>query len=200
MNTVQISQIIEDTGEKSRTIQNWSDLGILRAEPSTDRRGRGTHRIYSAGPFYGERMWALFASALYRLRMPLRDMKELVDAMRDVAAMDHSELTDHGLFPFYEVIGYGDQWLVHIAIKDEDDPDRGRGIHFTKAEWLVRGGEKARQLNDFLSRNPVTVTLNLFEVFKVLREDATGLVAPEMERVGPSKIEELLQELRAANA
>ena len=73
---------MDDTGEKPRTIQHWSDLGILRAESGTDKQGRGTHREYRADPLYGERTWALLASTYAKLRLPLADIRRLIYADR----------------------------------------------------------------------------------------------------------------------
>jgi hypothetical protein len=82
MKTVTLSTLVADTGETPRTLNSWSDFGILLGERSTERRGRGTRRRYSAEPMYGERKWALLASALAKLRLPLAEIKYLTYGMR----------------------------------------------------------------------------------------------------------------------
>ncbi len=82
MNTVGISVLMADTGEKARALQHWSDIGILRAEPDTDKKGRGRYREYVAEPYFGERKWALVASALNELRIPLGEIRSIVDNLR----------------------------------------------------------------------------------------------------------------------
>jgi len=78
MATVSIRTLVEDTGETVRSLQNWCDLGLLAAEPSTEKKGRGYHRIFKED----ERKWALVASALNRLRVPLGDIAKYLTFLR----------------------------------------------------------------------------------------------------------------------
>src|SRR5690349_17764435 len=89
---VQIGVLVGDTGEKPRTIQHWSDLGILRPQPVSDKRGRGNYRTYRAEPYYGERTYALLASAYAERRLPLGDIRHLIYAER--LMLDPVELLD----------------------------------------------------------------------------------------------------------
>jgi DNA-binding transcriptional MerR regulator len=79
---VNIGVLAADTGEAARTLQHWSDLGILRPRATTDKRGRGYYREFVASPFHGERVWALVASALAKLRVPLGDIRRVMDFLR----------------------------------------------------------------------------------------------------------------------
>lgn len=81
--TCTIGDLIFDTGEKARAIQHWSDLGILRPESETDKRGRGIARAYRVEPLFGERKYALIASAMNEWRLPLADVKHIVNLLRD---------------------------------------------------------------------------------------------------------------------
>ncbi|WP_131196873.1 hypothetical protein [Lichenihabitans psoromatis] len=90
--TVGLSVLVKDTGESARTLQHWSDLGILKPVTSTHKQGRGYHREFPAAPpWHGERTWALFASHLNRIRIPLGDIKLIIDSLRpfttDTAAL-----------------------------------------------------------------------------------------------------------------
>jgi hypothetical protein len=77
--------LAQDTGESPRTLQHWSDLGILQPLAETHKKGRGYHREFPApAPYYGERTWALIASAMNEIRIPLGDIKRFVDALRPV--------------------------------------------------------------------------------------------------------------------
>lgn len=76
--TVSIRTLAEDTGETVRSLQNWCDLGVLAAEPSTEKKGRGYHRIFKDD----ERKWALVASSLNRLRVPLGDIGRYLAFLR----------------------------------------------------------------------------------------------------------------------
>ena len=82
METVTLSTLVADTGETPRTLNHWTDIGILRPQQTTDRKGRGNRRFYAAEPLYGERKYALLASAMNRLRLPLIDIKMLIYADR----------------------------------------------------------------------------------------------------------------------
>jgi hypothetical protein len=73
-----------DTGESVRTLQYWTDIGLLRSIPTTVRRGRGLHRIFRADPpFHGERTWALIASEMNKWRLPIGMVKQIIDRMRE---------------------------------------------------------------------------------------------------------------------
>lgn len=81
--TVNVSALAQETGETVRTIQHWSDLGILRPDIATRNQGRGRHRQFDAcRPFFGERSWALIAHHLSTIGIPLGDMKIFIDSLR----------------------------------------------------------------------------------------------------------------------
>lgn len=80
--TVGVGVLAADTGESVRTLQHWSDLGILQPLEATHKQGRGYHREFPAGLPHGERTWALIASALNRIRIPLADIKRTVSNLR----------------------------------------------------------------------------------------------------------------------
>jgi hypothetical protein len=42
-----LADLTKFTGAKRRTIQHWSEVGVLLALPSTDRGGTGVHRRFS---------------------------------------------------------------------------------------------------------------------------------------------------------
>ncbi|WP_156964662.1 MerR family transcriptional regulator [Methylocapsa aurea] len=82
---VGIGDLVEDTGESVRTLQFWCDMGILRPNPVTRRKGRGHFREFPASaPMYGERTWALLASALKKTHIPFADIKDFIDWFRGV--------------------------------------------------------------------------------------------------------------------
>ena len=95
MNTVTLSTLVADTGETPRVINHWTDIGILRSQHGSERRGRGNRRFYAAEPFYGERKYALLASAMNRLRLPLVDIKMLIYGDRlnydPIETLDYAE-------------------------------------------------------------------------------------------------------------
>jgi hypothetical protein len=65
-------ELAEEAGVSIRTIQFWTDAGVLRVIRSTHRKGRGNHRLYNAEPpLFGERACALIAAELHRLRIPI---------------------------------------------------------------------------------------------------------------------------------
>jgi hypothetical protein len=55
-----LSDLAEISGAKRRTVQLWAEGGALRAEPGSDRMGRGTHREF-------QQIEAVIAAILARL-------------------------------------------------------------------------------------------------------------------------------------
>lgn len=80
--TCTLAALVADTGETPRALNHWTDIGILRAERTSDRKGRGNRRVYPDC----ERKYALVASAINRLRLPLADVKVMIDQLRDASA------------------------------------------------------------------------------------------------------------------
>ena len=75
--------LAEEAGVPVRTIQFWTDAGVLEAIPESDRQGRGRHRAYKAAPpLYGERACALIAAEMHRLRLPVGVMKGITFMLR----------------------------------------------------------------------------------------------------------------------
>src|SRR3954454_10531321 len=75
--------LAEEAGVAIRTIQFWTDAGVLEAIPESDRQGRGRHRAYKAAPpLYGERACALIAAEMHRLRLPVGVMKGITFSLR----------------------------------------------------------------------------------------------------------------------
>jgi DNA-binding transcriptional MerR regulator len=122
MEIVTLSTLVADTGETPRTLNHWTDIGILRPEHSTERKGRGNRRFYAAEPLFGERKYALLASAMNRLRLPLVDIKHLIygdrlhydpiDSLRQHADPKHLETT-----------------LRHRADREEDKKNNPGFVH-----------------------------------------------------------------------
>src|SRR3954468_17881312 len=77
--------LVEDTGETARTLQHWSDLGILEPLPGTHKQGRGVQREFPADLPHGERTWALIASALNKRRIALGEIKLIISNLRKMS-------------------------------------------------------------------------------------------------------------------
>jgi DNA-binding transcriptional MerR regulator len=82
---VGIGVLAADTGETVRALQHWCDLGVLVAEPSTEKKGRGYHREFKDD----ERKWALLASALNKLRVPLADIAKYLEFLRSYYTVEN---------------------------------------------------------------------------------------------------------------
>ncbi len=75
-------ELADEVGVPVRTIQFWTDAGVLKALPGTDRKGRGRHRLYNAAPpFFGERACALIAAEMHRFRVPVGVMRSIIDLL-----------------------------------------------------------------------------------------------------------------------
>ena len=186
MQTAGISVLMADTGERARAIQHWSDLGILHAQADTDRKGRGRYREYAVEPYFGERKWALIASALNKLRIPLGDMRSIVDVMRqhggpvlnDTGISKRSAINKFEVSFFYQsLIGNGDV-LCLIAIAESKMRIRlcftpairaeilspPRNVEFDpSAEFILR------MIHEFVAEHESSYCLNLTKVFAPLR-------------------------------
>ncbi len=89
-NEVGAGVLAEEAGVPLRTIQFWTDAGVLKVEPDSDRRGRGRHRVYRTEPQFGERACALIAREMQRMRVPVGMMRIAIDliARREKHSLD----------------------------------------------------------------------------------------------------------------
>lgn len=180
MRTVNLATLVEDTGEAVRTLQYWSDLQILRPQPTSDRRGRGRAREYAAEPYFGERKWACIASALNKLRLPVSEIDIVVGMMRRYGRPDfsnswQSEREAIDLFeasPFYSAIK-GDRDVLVLVGKSRRD-----GVDSTDLCWLptipkdmIRQDDPAfMQLTaQFMREHAGAHCLNLTKILEPLR-------------------------------
>src|SRR4051812_39312736 len=164
--TVGLNVLAKDTGEKPRILMHWADLGIIRAEPETDKRGRGRYRAFRSEPFHGERRWALVAAALAHLRVPLGDVRGLITVLRALRGSDPRDGDDAQIqrfkeSPFYDaLIGANGTVLVLLSLdeKARHDPysDVFRFVRSPSDNGLER-------MTDFLREHPRAFVLNLTE-------------------------------------
>jgi|RhiMetdeSRZDD1v2_1073273.scaffolds.fasta_scaffold62023_1 hypothetical protein len=194
MKTVTLSTLVADTGETPRTLNSWSDFGILLAERSTERRGRGHRRRYRAEPMYGERKWALLASALSKLRLPLAEIKHLIYSMRlmyDPADQvrqyaDPSHLEFHArratmldptlrdqtgppflLHPWFEDALAGKPHVLAILVQRRDKPFVVTFLHYGDDD-PKSADSNMLHLNTVMSYGPTALVLNLSKIFEPL--------------------------------
>jgi DNA-binding transcriptional MerR regulator len=132
--TVSLAALVEDSGESARTLQHWSDLGILKPLPATSKRGRGYHRAFRAEPFYGERVWALLASALNKLRIPLGDIKLIIDHLRKTTGLNEAQdKRGTSLFrasPFYQALTSHNPTLVLVRVDATAEEGKQLAVRF----------------------------------------------------------------------
>lgn len=204
--TVQIGALANDTGEKPRTIQHWSDLGILRPDPLTNKAGRSTYRVFRAEPLHGERAYALLASAYFKLRIPLGDIKRLIEAER--LYNDPIELIDKNsphleavlriraervedqkkypdFIPPYEAAILGEPDICAVVALRPHDPVKpihtvylrqGAGLDLTDPDLPAKANNK--MLRALMAENPVAMIMNLSEVFAPLQRPIPDRVVP----------------------
>ena len=81
--TVNVGTLAEDAGLTVRTIQHWSDVGVLRPTLATRNQGKGKHKEFDASaPYFGERTWARIAGRLAQMGAPVGNIKLIIDRMR----------------------------------------------------------------------------------------------------------------------
>lgn len=178
---VTISALAEDTGEKARTLQHWSDVGILRPVPHSHHQGRGFYREFPAEPLFGERIWALLASSFAKLRIPLGEIKIVTDELRIQTASDrYKSRRSFEASPFYRAIrGDGEVILLASLARPGSELDmRLKFLAPITPDMLEQHPQKATyphattELGEtlrFLHENPQALILNLTSIFAPLR-------------------------------
>jgi hypothetical protein len=74
------AELAERVGVTMRTVQHWSDLGVILSSPNTRKQGRGKHREFSPD----EVRWARVATSLHSFGVPVvwtRDILRRIRAM-----------------------------------------------------------------------------------------------------------------------
>lgn len=93
-----LSEVIRRTGAKKRSLQLWTDAGIVRVAPSTDRAGSGVHRRYEEGE---ERLIAILAG-LAKLNVPIGWLKYFASEFRkrfanEIRSHDHPTVSKNNI-------------------------------------------------------------------------------------------------------
>lgn len=180
-----ITDLQRDTGETARTLQYWSDLGLLQPLKATNKRGRGVQRIFPADPpFHGERVWALIASEMNKWRLPIGEIKEIIDRMRSVWSF-YPDVAEKMRGPIGHalqgrlvavVIGQGEQVpIAEVKFEQASDPE----ISFItweagllgpthKEDWKQYEGRQALLPGQFLAEHSSGYILNLTRVLRPL--------------------------------
>jgi DNA-binding transcriptional MerR regulator len=171
---VSIRSLAEDTGETIRSLQNWCDLGVLIAEPSTEKKGRGYHRVFKDD----ERKWALLAAALNKLRVPLGDVAKYLEYMRrhykgerfNSSAMAQALKSDYDVFLMLSLRQDEKGLRVRASLfpplnAETDDP-------ILKAAFKSQCVETVVQMLKFSRENPESGFLNLTQIWAPLRRPA----------------------------
>ena len=126
-NVYTLSELVRLTGAKRRSIQLWSDAGILRALPETNRAGSGTHRRYRRE----EAELAAILAPLARMGVSIGNLQGFAQVFRmqpslegrDLQASDNAgEVMDRARR------GVGRNFLFHVEI-----PERGSAMQFIRA-------------------------------------------------------------------
>ena len=189
MKTCTLSTLVADTGETPRTLNSWSDLGILRALRATEKRGRGRRRHYPAEPLYGERKYALLASALIKLRIPHGEIRDILEGDRALnnqlaAAAERAEkygdeprvLRQPGdapafAHPYYEDALAGAAGIFMLIVPKDSGPHPYNigylriGAEGYEAE-LAKGNDMV--LAALAAAQPAAILLNLSKIFAPL--------------------------------
>jgi DNA-binding transcriptional MerR regulator len=83
MSDITVGDIVTATSLPVRTVQFWTDAGVLKPNPATDRKGSGKHRRY-------KRRELRIAMALSRLKdfgMTVGVMAELATYLRTLSSV-----------------------------------------------------------------------------------------------------------------
>lgn len=193
MKTCTLKTLVADTGETARSLNNWTDIGVLKPLASSNRAGRGNRRYYPAEPMFGERKYALLASAFMKLRLPLADIKHLIYAQRlmldpldeidylDPAHKGHAKRirddreamkATHPRFvePFEAALNGEQNIYVVIASHPDDKVRPFHTAYLRQHEWdeemAARGNNKL--MLSVMADTKAAVVLNLSKIFEPL--------------------------------
>jgi DNA-binding transcriptional MerR regulator len=177
MKSVTLSTLVADTGETARTINHWTDIGILKPLRTSDRKGRGNRRYYPAEPLFGERKYALLASAMNKLRLPLASIRDLIDADRSfydqlVYGVDDKKRTSAGfLHPHYEAALAGAPAIFALLIPREEGHPFNIGYLRIGADAFdpLLAQQNDQVLSALMAPANTGVLLNLSKIFEPLQ-------------------------------
>lgn len=204
MKTCTLKTLVADTGETARSLNNWTDIGVLKPLATSNRAGRGNRRYYPAEPLFGERKYALLASAFMKLRLPLADIKHLIYAQRlmldpldaidylDPAHKQHAKRirdareemkTTHPRFvePF-EAALMGEQNIFTVIASHPDNPARPwHSVYLRQHEWddvmAAKGNNKL--MLSVMADTTAAVVLNLSKIFAPLYSNSEPVEADD---------------------
>jgi hypothetical protein len=74
-----LADVARITGAKRRTVQLWAEAGAIRAFPSTERAGAGTHRVFSETELFIACVLAGFAAH----GLPIGKLLKIAGKLRD---------------------------------------------------------------------------------------------------------------------
>lgn len=175
MANASINTLAEDTRQSVRTLQHWCDLGVLVAEPATEKKGRGYHREFKDD----ERKWALLASALNKLRVPLTDIAKYLRVLRDYYRVENygaddmrSALRRFNASPMSRALNSDLDVFLMLCLQTDTngleikmklfDPIHDVSVHTRTVKEQMR----------FSRENPQSYFLNLTQIWAPLREPA----------------------------
>lgn len=182
---VSLRTLLDDTGESAATLQHWCNLNVLFPVEETEKRGRGRHRQFLAEPDFGERKWALIASAMNRLKIPVGDMGLAIHVLRRMADPQspmywfHGEENEPGenlrlsryrASPIGRALNKEDQACLILNI---DRRDGKPGVYWCGLDLVVRPEQVANEdwlktPAGFMSKHPSSYVLNLSAILSPL--------------------------------
>jgi DNA-binding transcriptional MerR regulator len=204
METVTLSTLVADTGETPRVLNHWTDIGILRPQQTTDRQGRGNRRFYAAEPLYGERKYALLASAMNKLRLPLVDIKHLIYAdrlsfdpvddlrkyadpkhlefaLRNRASLEESKKKNPTVHPYEAALAGEANIFTVITTRQDDQVWPFRSVLLRQDELdpeMAERGNNNLMLN-LMADTTTAVVLNLSKIFEPLYRKSAPVEADD---------------------
>ena len=105
-----LAELERITGAKRRSLQLWTDAGVIVAESSTMHAGSGTHRRFSKD----EAIIACAVHAFARQQMSIGGLKEVATAIRmAMGSQEHRALVDDA------IAGKGQCYLISERWGDE---------------------------------------------------------------------------------
>jgi hypothetical protein len=161
------THVAQAVGATKRQVQLWSDAGVLRAVPGTDRAGRGRQRIY----LKSELPLAALASFLSAYQIPIGRLQVIVSDLRHMigGALPHVQDILSGKRHAYMIVepavslGPGGMAKFYDFLL----PDDVRGPRHSFVAWC-----NADELDETLSNMSGAIVVNLTKVISPFIEKA----------------------------
>lgn len=161
MEDITLSQLVECTGLKPRTLQFWTLNGVILCYPETQHGGPGVPRRYPGE----EAAIALVLSQITRVPLQLRAVKEIAARLREIINFGPTVGVTDPMWWNSSDDGHHALSMKIDEIEEEADDLRRQGLHKNEATWAKdeERRELVRQLRGLRDWAPMQIAIQSLE-------------------------------------